>query len=133
MGDNLTEKLEVWKCDICGNIVEVLHAGVGQLVCCGQDMNLMEAKTKDAGNEKHVPVVEIQKGGTIIRVGEIPHPMEDKHHIEWVELMVDDRVHRQFLTPGEKPEAVFDIDVSGKTFVVREFCNIHGLWETHKK
>jgi superoxide reductase len=124
----MTELRQVYKCEICGNIVEVLHAGVGELVCCGQAMKLMEEKTKDEGMEKHVPVIEKTVDGVRVKVGSVPHPMEDKHHIEWIELMADGTVHRQELRPGQKPEAEFCVKASQMT--AREYCNVHGLWKS---
>jgi len=121
----MTEKLQVYKCEICGNIVEVLHEGAGELVCCGQPMNLMEEKIEDEGKEKHVPVVEKTAQGIKVKVGSVPHPMEEKHYIEWIEVAVKDGVTRKFLKPGESPEA--DFEVEGEV-CIREYCNVHGLW-----
>ena len=123
----MAERLEVYKCDLCGNIVEVLHAGGGELVCCGQPMELLKENTVDAAKEKHVPVIEKIDGGYKVKVGDVPHPMEEKHFIEWVELIADDQAYRQFLNPGEPPEAVFKIDAAQVS--AREFCNLHGLWK----
>jgi len=123
----MTKRLEVYKCSICGNIVEVLHGGAGELVCCGQPMENLIAKTADQGKEKHVPVIEKLNGGIKVKIGSIPHPMEEKHFIEWVELIADGRTYRQFLNPGEKPEVVFKIEA--KKITAREYCNVHGLWE----
>ena len=124
----MTEQKQIYKCNICGNIVEVLHAGVGQLVCCGQPMELLTEKTADVGLEKHVPVTEKLNGKIKVKVGSIPHPMEEKHYIEWVEIIADGRVYRKFLKPGDKPEAEFEI--TAKKLEVREDCNIHGLWKS---
>ncbi len=124
----MTEKLQIYKCEICGNIVEVLHSGKGELVCCGQPMKLVEAKTADSSTEKHVPVVTKEAEGYRVIVGSTLHPMEEKHYIEWIELIVDGIAYRQFLNPGDKPEAFFK--VSGKNVKVREYCNVHGLWES---
>lgn len=124
----MTQKLQVYKCEKCGNIVEVLHEGVGQLVCCGQPMKLFTENTVDAAQEKHVPVIEKTEGGYKVKVGSIPHPMEEKHYIEWIELIADGKVYRQFLTPGQQPEAVFFIDASQVS--AREYCNLHGLWKS---
>jgi superoxide reductase len=123
----MAEKLEVYKCDACGNIVEVLHGGGGELVCCGQPMNLLKENTVDAAKEKHVPVIEKLADGVKVKVGEVPHPMEAKHYIEWIEIIVDGKAHRQFLNPGEAPEAVFHIKAQKVT--AREYCNLHGLWK----
>ena len=119
---------EVYKCNVCGNIVEVVHAGVGELVCCGQPMELLVEKLQDAGNEKHVPVIEKTANGVKVKVGSIPHPMEEKHFIEWIELSADDTVYRKFLKPADKPEAEFC--VTAKKLSARDYCNIHGLWKS---
>jgi superoxide reductase len=123
----MAEKLQVYKCNVCGNIVEVLHGGVGQLVCCDEPMELLDEKTADTGKEKHVPVIEKIDGGYKVKVGSVPHPMEEKHFIEWIELLADGKTYRQFLDPGLAPEAVFHIE--GDSVSAREHCNIHGLWK----
>jgi superoxide reductase len=122
----MTENLQVYKCEICGNMVEMVHAGDGELVCCGQEMKLLIANTVDAAKEKHVPVKEKVPGGLKVKVGSVPHPMEEKHYIEWVEIVSDGQAYRQFLKPGQAPEAFFP--VQGE-FTAREFCNLHGLWK----
>ncbi|MFH1434873.1 MAG: desulfoferrodoxin [Pseudomonadota bacterium] len=122
----MTQRLQVYKCDVCGNMVEVIHASGGTLSCCGQDMTLMTENTTDAAKEKHVPVVEKTDEGVMVKVGEIAHPMEEKHHIEWVQVIVDDNACRHFFKPGDKPEALFR--VNGDSISAREFCNLHGLW-----
>ncbi len=122
----MTKNLEVYKCNVCGNIVEVVHDGVGELVCCGQPMELLKAKSEDEGKEKHVPVIEQKNGKILVKIGSIPHPMEEKHHIEWIELIADGKAYRQFLNPGENPEAEFA--VTARRIQAREHCNIHGLW-----
>ena len=124
----MTELKQVYKCSICGNIVEVLHTGIGELVCCGQPMELLKEKTEDAGLEKHVPVIEKTEKGIKIKVGSIPHPMEEKHYIEWIEVTADGVTYRKFLKPGDKPEAEFEIK-AGK-IEAREYCSIHGLWRS---
>lgn len=123
----MAETLQVYKCEICGNIVEVLHAGKGELVCCGQPMTLLQEKTADVGKEKHVPVIERTSTGVLVEVGSVPHPMEEKHYIEWVEIIVDGKAYRQFLKPGQAPEAQFCI--KGDKVSAREYCNLHGLWK----
>ncbi len=123
----MTEKLQVYKCEKCGLMVEVIHAGGGTLVCCGQDMTHLVENTVDAAKEKHVPVIEKQEGGYLVKVGGVAHPMEEKHLIEWVQLLADGKAYRQFLNPGDKPEAFFKVD--GKDVSAREFCNLHGLWK----
>jgi superoxide reductase len=122
----MTEQNQIYKCNVCGNIVEVLHAGVGQLVCCGQPMQLLKANTVDASREKHVPVVEKTKKGVRVRVGSVPHPMEEVHYIEWIGIIADGKSYKKFLKPGDKPEAEFCIEPGNIT--AREYCNLHGLW-----
>jgi len=124
----MTELKQVYRCNICGNIVEVLHTGVGTLVCCGQPMELLAEKTEDVGLEKHVPVIERTETGYLVKVGSIPHPMEENHYIKWIELIVDGKYCRKFLKPGEKSEAFFEVK-AGKVSA-REYCNIHGLWKS---
>jgi superoxide reductase len=122
----VAKRLEVYKCEVCGNIVEVLHEGAGQLVCCNEPMKLFEAKTEDEGKEKHVPVVEKTEEGFRVKVGAVQHPMEDKHYIEWIEAIADGAAFRVFLKPGDAPEAVFCIE--SETITAREYCSVHGLW-----
>jgi superoxide reductase len=123
----MTERLQIYKCEICGNIVEVLHEGVGELVCCGQPMKLLVANTVDAAKEKHVPVMEKTASGVKVKVGSVAHPMEEKHYIEWIEIIADGKAYRQFLKPGDAPEAVFEIKAN--KIEAREHCNLHGLWK----
>ena len=123
----MATQLEIYKCEVCGNIVEVLHGGAGQLVCCNQPMALQKENTVDAAQEKHVPVIEKIDGGYKVKVGSVPHPMEEKHYIEWIELIADGKAYRQFLNPGDAPEAVFKVDAESVS--AREFCNLHGLWK----
>ena len=123
----MTERLQIYKCSVCGNIVEVLHTGAGQLVCCNQPMKLMKENTVDAAKEKHVPVIEKGDGRVTVKVGSVAHPMEEKHYIEWIEIIADGQAYRQFLKPGGKPEATFTIDAQNVT--AREYCNLHGLWK----
>lgn len=124
----MTGLRQIYKCNVCGNIVEVLHAGAGQLVCCGQPMELLTEKTTDVGLEKHVPILEKIGDKTKVKVGSVPHPMEQKHYIEWVELIADGKTYRAFLKPGDAPEAEFEI--AAKNIVAREYCSIHGLWKS---
>jgi len=123
----MSEYLQVYKCEACGNIVEVLHSGEGELVCCGEPMKLMAENTVDAAKEKHVPVIEKVDGGVKVSVGSVAHPMEEKHFIEWVEIVADGKAYRQFLCPGEAPVAVFN--VQAEKITAREYCNLHGLWK----
>ena len=124
----MTKRLQIYKCEICGNMVEMIHEGIGQLVCCGQPMKFYEENTVEASQEKHIPVVEKIEGGFKVKVGSVPHPMEEKHYIEWIEVIADGKVYRQFLKPGDVPEAVFMINASEVT--AREFCNLHGVWKS---
>lgn len=123
------EKNQIYKCEVCGNIVEVVHAGGGQLVCCGQNMNLMAEKTEDQGNEKHVPVVETTDNGIKVKVGSVEHPMEEDHFIQWIQVITQDTVRKKLLKPGETPEATFCCIKQEDIVKVRELCNVHGLWK----
>ncbi len=123
----MAERLEIYVCEICGNIIEVLHEGVGELVCCGEPMKLMKENTVDASKEKHVPVIEGVEHGIKVKIGSVPHPMEPKHYIEWIELIADGRAYRKFLSPGDAPEATFCVEAT--TISAREYCNLHGLWK----
>jgi superoxide reductase len=123
----MAQTLQVYKCLACGNIVEVLHGGDGELICCGKPMKLFVENTVDAAKEKHVPVIEKIDGGFKVKVGAVPHPMEEKHYIEWIELLADGQVYRQFLKPGAPAEAVFKI--AAAKVAAREYCNLHGLWK----
>jgi len=122
----MPKSLEVYKCALCGNIVEVVHAGGGELVCCGEAMGLLTENTVDAAREKHVPVIEKVEGGYKVTIGSVPHPMEEKHYIEWIELIADGKAYRQFLAPGEVATTVFCVEATSVT--ARELCNLHGLW-----
>jgi superoxide reductase len=123
----MAEKMEIYKCEACGNIVEVLHGGGGELVCCGEPMKLYSENTVDAAKEKHVPVIEKIDGGYKVKVGSVAHPMEEKHYIEWIEIIADGKAYRQFLNPGDAPETTFMTDAAQIT--AREYCNMHGLWK----
>ena len=123
----MAERLEVYKCDVCGNIVALLHVGGGELVCCGQPMKRLVENTVDAAREKHVPVVEKVAGGFKVKVGGVAHPMEAKHYIEWIEVIADGKSYYQFLKPGDAPEAVFKLEAAQVT--ARAYCNLHGLWK----
>lgn len=124
----MTKRLQVYECKKCGNIVEVLHEGKGQLVCCGEPMVLHEENTVDASREKHVPAVEKTESGYRVVIGTEIHPMVEKHYIEWIEMIHDDKVCRRFLCAGDQPEAVFTTDADKVT--IRAYCNLHGLWKT---
>lgn len=124
----MAKRYDIYKCEVCGHIIEVLHEGVGELVCCGQPMKKMEENVVDASREKHVPVIEKVADGYLVKVGSAPHPMEEKHYIEWVELVADGVAYRKFLKPGDAPEAKFCL--SATTVYAREYCNIHGLWKS---
>lgn len=124
----MTKLRQIYRCNVCGNVVEILNEGAPDLHCCGEPMAELVAKTEDTGSEKHVPVVEETQGGVLIKVGSIAHPMEEKHYIKFIEVMTADKVARAELKPGGKPEAVFNVkkqDIIG----IREFCNVHMLWK----
>ncbi|MFA4941857.1 MAG: desulfoferrodoxin [Patescibacteria group bacterium] len=123
----MTKLNEIYKCNVCGNIVEMNHTGVGQLVCCGQPMVLQVANTVDAAKEKHVPVIEKTDNGIKVKIGSTPHPMEEAHYIEWIEIIADEKSYKRFLKPGAAPEAEFCIEA--KKIKARAYCNLHGLWE----
>jgi len=123
----MAEKMGIYKCEVCGNIVEVLHAGAGDLVCCEKPMKLIVENTVDAAKEKHVPVIEKTSDGYKVSVGSVMHPMEDKHYIEWIELIADGVSHRKYLKPGDAPVATFCVKATKVT--AREYCNLHGLWK----
>lgn len=122
----MTERLQIYKCEICGNIVEVLHTGAGTLVCCGQPMKQIAENSTDASQEKHVPVVEAAGGKVTVKVGSVAHPMEEKHYIEWIQVLTEKAAYRKFLNPGEAPQALFEI--TEPVVSTREYCNMHGLW-----
>ncbi len=124
----MTVLKQVYRCNVCGNIVEVLHTGKGELVCCGEPMELLSEKTADVGLEKHVPVIEKTDRGIKVKVGDVPHPMEEKHYIEWIEAITDGGSYRKFLKPGDKPGAEFEIKPDKVT--AREYCSVHGLWKS---
>jgi len=123
----MAAKLEIYKCEVCGNIVEVLHGGDGELVCCGEPMKKLTENTTDAAKEKHVPVIEKIDGGYKVSVGSVLHPMVEDHYIEWIELIADGKAYRQFLNPGDEPIATFCVKAG--TVSAREHCNKHGLWK----
>ncbi len=127
----MAEKLQLYKCDVCGNIVLVMHAGKGGLVCCGQPMRMLKAASIDASLEKHVPVIEKEGKVYRVKVGSEPHPMTEEHYIEWIEFHADeDKVYIQFLKPKQEPKAIFE--VSAEKVLAKEYCNLHGLWESSK-
>lgn len=125
----MTKYMEVYKCELCGNIVEVLKGDGAPLVCCGENMTNLEEKTADTSKEKHVPFISEIENGYRVRIGEMQdHPMTEEHSIQWIELLIDNKVYRQVLKSGDEPEAVFFVEKSGK-ISAREFCNVHGLWK----
>lgn len=123
----MTELRQVYKCEVCGNIVEVIHPSGGTLVCCGKPMTLLKENTTDAAVEKHVPVIEKIDGGVLVKVGAVEHPMLENHYIEWIEVHTANKVYRKYLKPGDKPEAAFKLDE--EVLYAREYCNLHGLWK----
>jgi len=123
----MAKQLEVYKCNVCGNIVEIMHGGPGALVCCDQPMALQDENTVDAATEKHVPVIEIGADSITVKVGSVTHPMEESHYIQWIELIADGKSYTQFLQPGQAPQATFP--VIAKQVTAREYCNLHGHWK----
>jgi superoxide reductase len=123
----MAQKMAVYKCEICGNIVEVLTAGGAELMCCGQQMKMMTENTTDAAVEKHVPALVKKDGGWQVTVGTVEHPMTEAHFIEWIELIDGDKVYRQFLNPNAPPTAFFP--VASDSVSARAYCNLHGLWK----
>lgn len=123
----MAKKMEVYQCELCGNMVEVLYAGGGELVCCGQPMNLLTENSTDAAKEKHVPVIVKAEGGYTVKIGAVPHPMTDAHLINFIELLAGSTVYRQELSPGDAPEAFF-ATTSSAPVSARAYCNLHGLW-----
>ncbi len=123
----MAKQSEIYKCEACGNVIEVLHGGEGELVCCGEPMKLQNAGTVDAAKEKHVPVIEKTASGFKVKVGSMAHPMEEKHYIEWIEVIADGKNYKTYLKPGMAPEAEFCI--KAEKITAREYCNIHRLWK----
>ena len=123
----MSKQLSIYKCEVCGNIVELLHEGKGELVCCGKPMKLFVENTVDAAREKHVPVIKKTSTGVKVKVGSVAHPMVEEHYIEWIEIIADGKSYRQFLKPGDAPEATFAIQANN--IIAREYCNLHGLWK----
>ena len=123
----MTQRSQVYKCNVCGNIIEVVHSAGGNLVCCEKPMELKKENSLDAAVEKHVPVLKKTANGIEVRIGSVSHPMEEKHYIEWIELSADNRLCRKYLKPGEEPEALFEM--KSNRYSAREYCNLHGLWK----
>ena len=125
----MTKLREIYKCEICGNIIEVIHEGVGSLICCGEEMKLLEEKNDDSSVEKHVPYIQKTMSGILVKIGQKQdHPMTDEHYIEWIQVISDGVAYRKFLKPGDKPEAEFSIEADNVS--AREYCNKHGLWKS---
>lgn len=125
----MTENEQINRCNICGNIIEVLHLGTGKLVCCSNQMELLKERCDDSGYEKHKPLIEETPKGVKVKIGSLPHPMEDNHCIEWVEIVADNKIYRHVFSPGEEPEAEFEIKIDNISGVkAREYCSVHGLW-----
>lgn len=123
----MTQLNQIYKCEVCGNIIEVVHPSGGTLVCCNQPMKLMEENTTEAALEKHIPVIEKVDGGVVVKIGSVEHPMIETHYIEWIEVVTANKVYRKYLKPGEKPEAYFKL--KEEVLFAREYCNLHGLWK----
>ena len=124
----MAKRYEIRKCELCGNIVEVVHASTGPISCCGQEMTLLTENTVDAAKEKHVPVKSSEGGNVKVAVGAVAHPMEEIHYIEWIEIIDGNKISRRYLKPGEAPEATFASASSGA--VARAYCNLHGHWKS---
>lgn len=124
----MRKRTEIYRCNVCGNITEVLHGGVGTMICCNKPMELLKPKTVEEGKEKHVPVIKKTDEGIKVVVGSVHHPMEENHFIEWIEVIIGENVLRKFLKPGEPPEATFKLLEGSSDFQVREYCTVHGLW-----
>ncbi len=125
----MTQLREVYRCDLCGNVIEIVNEGEPALVCCNQPMQKLEAKTEDQGQEKHVPVIEKEEHGIRVKVGTVEHPMEEKHYIKFIEVLTKDKVLRAELKPGEKPEACFCV-CQDDVIAAREYCTVHSLWKS---
>ncbi len=126
----MTTRGQIWKCNVCGNVIEILHEGADKLVCCGQPMELKETKTEEEGTEKHKPVIEVDGEGVVVKVGSIPHPMEEEHFIEWIEISTPKGTAKKFLKPGDAPIAKFPVKVDASAVSARAYCNVHGLWKS---
>lgn len=124
----MTELKQVYKCNVCGNIVEMVHAGAGEMVCCGQIMEIQQEKDADEGTEKHRPIIEKTSAGVTVRVGSTPHPMESEHYIEWIEIITEHRVYRKHLEPNMEPLAQFSVEAVNIS--ARAYCNKHELWKS---
>jgi superoxide reductase len=124
----MTEQKQIYKCADCETLLEVLVTDCKEINCCGQGMVLIEPKTQDEGQEKHVPIIETTETGILVKIGEVPHPMEAEHYIQFIEVIVDNKIYRQELKPGDAPEAEFPI--KGQNVIAKEYCNIHGLWKS---
>lgn len=125
---NVQNKNEIYKCEVCGNIVGILTVGGGELICCQKPMLLQKENSIDTTTEKHIPIIERIDDKIIITVGEISHPMEDAHYIKWIEIIADKKVYRQNLKPSDKPKIEFYL--SAKNITARAYCNLHGLWKS---
>ncbi|NLI35309.1 MAG: desulfoferrodoxin [Bacteroidales bacterium] len=124
----MTKEKQVYRCSVCGNIVEVLQPAGGTLSCCGQPMELLVENSKDAATEKHVPVIEKIEGGYKVSVGEVKHPMLPEHYIVWIELITENKIFRKYLKPGDEPTACFKTEAT--EVYAREYCNVHGHWKS---
>lgn len=119
---------EIYRCNVCGNITEVVYPSMGELSCCGQAMELLEERQLDMGKEKHIPIIEKTNNGILVKVGEVTHPSEEEHYISIIELIDDDKIYRKTLKPGDKPEALFPVTTDPAQLKAREYCTVHGLW-----
>lgn len=126
----MANRMDVYRCELCGHIIEVVNNGQGTLVCCGQNMTFLAENTQDAAVEKHVPVIDVTDDGVKVSVGSVAHPMAEDHYIQWIEVIVGGKTCRKWLNPGDAPEALFK--VTGSPIAAREYCNLHGHWKATK-
>ena len=126
------KKLRFFRCQHCGNIIVKIVDSKVPVMCCGEIMKELTPNTTDAAQEKHVPVVEKQGNGYLVKVGAVPHPMTEEHYIEWIEIITENATYKKFLKPGDKPEAYFD-NIKENKFTVKEYCNLHGLYKADEE
>jgi len=126
----MTKLNDIYRCNVCGNMVEIVKESVGELSCCGQPIELLEERQLDVGPEKHIPIIEKDGDKIVVKVGEVPHPMVEEHYICFVELVVGDKIYRESLKPGDEPEAVFEVCADINDLRAREYCSVHGLWHS---
>jgi len=124
----MTELNNIYRCNTCGHMTEIINEGTGELVCCDQKMELLEERQLDVGAEKHIPIIEKDGNNIVVKLGEVPHPMLEEHYICFIELFVGDKIYRKFLKASDDPKAVFEVCADMNDLKARAYCNIHGLW-----